>query len=246
MLARSPAPRARHHEPTNQKDQHEHHHESQPAARAEGARRAFRRNLWKRLADVRENDSAARAVFERALADADNALQREYIRYGYPTAPNPRLDAYWDVQQVLAFVLDPRRHPESAAHDQRDGIIDLLNMPNAQREYSVYTPKSVNGAWTLQGRRITTADRQDVRIDFANSENFRMLDANGDGIVDVVLTDGTALRTFFSLGRYPGGDSQYGRVTWTSGTSSSISNEPAAKCLPDDGDPISFADGRSE
>ena len=66
------------------------------------------------------NTSARRSAFARAVANADAALQREYIRYGYPCAPDPRLDAYWNVQQGLAFAMNPRRRPEYVAREQDD------------------------------------------------------------------------------------------------------------------------------
>jgi RHS repeat-associated protein len=113
------------------------------------------------------------------------------------------------------------------------GIVSLLQMPRAQ-SYAVYTPALVNGAWVFQGRAVATADQQSTLIDFLSSARAtRTMDVDGDGVLDVVVTNGSAYQTFFGLARYPGGDGQFGTAAWTSGTTASISTQkPAMSCEP--------------
>src|SRR5262249_50080127 len=100
-----------------------------------------------------------------------------------------------------------------------DGIFDWLHQP-APKSYAVYTPKLVNGQWTMVGRAVPTSAQQDPRLDLgSDADETRVLDVNGDGLVDVVRSTGTQMQTFFALGRYPGGDGQFGNAQWTSATS---------------------------
>jgi hypothetical protein len=80
---------------------------------------AFLCDLQRRVANA-EDDTAGRAAFARALEDADAALQLEYIRYPDGRAGDSWLDAYNNVQQVLAFALDPQQPPEFVKHDEGD------------------------------------------------------------------------------------------------------------------------------
>src|SRR5439155_1204591 len=112
----------------------------------------------------------------------------------------------------------------------------LVHMP-AKKQYSVFRAERVSdgwpGNWRWTGRAVDTADSQDVKIDFANdSPNVQVMDVNGDGFVDVVFSSATELQTFFSLGRHPGGDDQFGHATRTSATTSEISTSPITACIP--------------
>jgi len=124
-----------------------------------------------------------------------------------------------------------------------DGVIDLINMPQA-KTYSVYTPQAQGSGWIWAGRAITTAAAQSPEINFSgNGMNVQRMDVNGDGLVDVVVSTGTEIDTFFSLDRFPGGDGQFGYASWTGPTTATISNAPIASCVPWDGLPVSFSDG---
>ncbi len=134
----------------------------------------------------------------------------------------------------------------SAADIDGDGVIDLVHMPQVQT-YSVYTPvgSGTNYAWF--GRAISTASQQSPKIDFGDdAQNIQVVDVNGDGLVDVVYTSGTSLETFFSLGRYPNGDGQFGSATWTGPNSAQISNDPVQYCLPYGGLPVQFNDSNTK
>jgi RHS repeat-associated protein len=123
-----------------------------------------------------------------------------------------------------------------------DGTIDLLHMP-AQQTYSVYTPVKRASGWIWQGRVISTASGQNPKIDFGKDAlDTKSIDVNGDGLVDTVFSGGTGFQTFFSLGRYPGGDGQFGHARWTGPRSATISNDPVVTCVPWDGTPVRFSD----
>jgi hypothetical protein len=123
-----------------------------------------------------------------------------------------------------------------------DGTIDLLHMP-AVKTYSVYTPKHLSSGWIWQGRVITTASGQNLKIDFGrDATELKVMDVNADGLVDVVFSGGTMLQTFFSLGRYPGGDGQFGHASWASDVTATISNDPVTTCVPWDSTPVRFSD----
>ncbi|HVJ88455.1 MAG TPA: toxin TcdB middle/N-terminal domain-containing protein, partial [Labilithrix sp.] len=135
-------------------------------------------------------------------------------------------------------------NPNLSSHDvDGDGTVNFLHMPLV-KTYSVYAPrKREDGTWAWQGRQVTTASLQSAAIDFAGrNENIRLMDVNADGLVDVVYTAATEVHTFLSLGRYPGGDGQYGSATWTGPTSANISNEALRSCVPWSALPIRFSD----
>jgi RHS repeat-associated protein len=116
-----------------------------------------------------------------------------------------------------------------------DGTIDLLNMP-AVRTYSVYTP--VGNTWL--GRSVSLGG-QSPKIDFGrDAPNTRVVDVNFDGLTDLVVSTGQELQTFLSLGRYPGGDGQFGQARQSGVGTSDISNEPLHTCLPRAAQALSF------
>jgi len=109
---------------------------------------------------------------------------------------------------------------------------DLVHMPLVKR-YAVFAPELQNGAWRWQGRAIQTADGQDVKINFAqDARRTAVMDVNGDGLVDVVFASATEYQTFFSLGRYPGGDGQFGHASFTGPGTAELSNDPVTACTP--------------
>ncbi|MFI5297732.1 MAG: toxin TcdB middle/N-terminal domain-containing protein [Polyangiales bacterium] len=143
-----------------------------------------------------------------------------------------------------------------------DGIVNLIHMPMVQN-YWLYTPTPRAGAgcaaasavsslptlpkgmteYDWGARQISTAASLSPKIDFGtDGDRIRLADVNADGLVDVVRTNGTEIETFFSLGRYPGGDGQFGHATWTSATTATLSNQPVAYCLPLAGTAAAFDD----
>jgi RHS repeat-associated protein len=124
-----------------------------------------------------------------------------------------------------------------------DGMVDLVHMPAAKR-YSIFSVRPDGlGGFQWAGREISTASQQDVKINFAqDARNTRVIDVNGDGLVDVVYSTPTQLQTFFSLGRYPGGEGQFGTASWTSATTAQIGNDPVVFCPPWSGTPVRFSD----
>ncbi|MCW5833510.1 MAG: VCBS repeat-containing protein [Labilithrix sp.] len=135
-------------------------------------------------------------------------------------------------------------NPNLAIQDvDGDGVADLLHMPKV-KTYSVYTPvRASNGGWIFRGRTVTTASEQSVKVDFSQrNADVRHMDVNADGLMDVVYTGPTAVQTYLSLGRYPGGDGQYGRAKWDGPSSALLSNEPRSSCVPWSATPIRFSD----
>ncbi len=130
----------------------------------------------------------------------------------------------------------------SAMDIDGDGIIDLLHMP-AVKTYSIYSPQGSGTNYSWVGRAVTTASQQSPKIDFgSDTPNIDLMDVNGDGLVDLVLANGTDIETFFSLGRYPAGDGQFGYAQWTGASTASITNSFVSTCVPWAGSPVRFSD----
>ena len=123
-----------------------------------------------------------------------------------------------------------------------DGHVNLLHMPQAQ-EYALYSFVPDGDIFRLEGRVLETASREDVKIDFTNrSAVTKSADVNFDGLVDIVVSTGTEIQTFFSLGRYPGGDGQFGQAWYDEEGELQLSNDPMTSCLPWSAEPIQFSD----
>ncbi len=113
-----------------------------------------------------------------------------------------------------------------------DGTIDWLHQP-AVKSYAIYSPALLSGGWTMVGRAVPTAGLQDPHLDLGDdTPDVSVVDANGDGLVDVVRTTGAQLETFFALGRYPGGDGNFGSAAWTGPASASLSLQFVPSCIP--------------
>ncbi|MFI5296981.1 MAG: toxin TcdB middle/N-terminal domain-containing protein [Polyangiales bacterium] len=144
-----------------------------------------------------------------------------------------------------------------------DGIVNLVHVPMVNN-YWLYTPlprvakagcfvASATGAlpslptglteYDWSSRQVTTAASLSPKIDFGtDGDRIRLADVNGDGLVDVVRTTGTQIESYLALGRYPGGDGQFGHATWTSPTTATLSNQPIVSCLPYAGTAVAFDD----
>ncbi len=125
-----------------------------------------------------------------------------------------------------------------------DGTIDWLHQP-APKSYAVYTPQLLSDGWSMVGRAVPASALQDPHLDLGeDTPDSDLFDANGDGLVDVVRATGTQLQTFFSLGRFPGGDGNFGSATWTGPSSAALSLQAVTSCVPlvAPGSPIRFSD----
>jgi RHS repeat-associated protein len=119
-----------------------------------------------------------------------------------------------------------------------DGIVDLLHAP-AAKTYAIY--KIGPSGWV--GKSVTTASQQDLKIDFGRDAlTTRVLDVNGDGLIDVVVSTGTEMQTFLGLGREHQGQDQFGTAIRTGPATAKISNEPLRTCLPWSSTAVSFGD----
>jgi hypothetical protein len=133
-----------------------------------------------------------------------------------------------------------------------DGISDLIHMPKV-KTYGIYTPRKNAGDATKApyskydyewfGRSVTTASSLSPKIDLGkDASDIRLMDVNGDGLVDAVYSAGTEFQTFFALGRYPGGYGQFGNAKWKTATTADISNDPVRTCVPWAGTPVRWSD----
>ena len=123
-----------------------------------------------------------------------------------------------------------------------DATSDLLHMPLV-RTYSIYSPKKETSGWWWVGRTIDNADDLNPKIDFGrDTTDIKVVDVNFDGLVDVIRSTGTEFQTFLSLGRYPGGDGQFGDATRTTNTTARISTDPIRSCVPWRGTPVRLSD----
>lgn len=117
-----------------------------------------------------------------------------------------------------------------------DARVDLVHMPS-YKTYSVYGLASSG----VSGRAVTTASQQNPKLDFGRDAlTTRVFDVNADGLVDVVVSAGTELKTFFALGRFPGQRDQFGSAQRTGPQSSSITNDSVRTCLPTSATAVDF------
>ncbi len=158
---------------------------------------------------------------------------------GFGAALPMRVDP---VGAVDAGVLTLGSSRVAAMDHDADGLVDLVHMTH-DRRYSVFSPVVQGSTWSWQGKSVQTVSGQDNKIDLVTGRrNTRTMDVDGDGLVDVVYSSATELQTFFALGRYPGGENQFGQASWTSATTAKLSNDPLTACVPWSATPVRFSD----
>lgn len=160
--------------------------------------------------------------------------------WGYPSQPtNMGVEG---VEGANAGTITLKNLNVSPQDLDGDGRINLVHMPKF-KTYSIYDPRQVNGIWNWYGHNVTTASGQNVKIDFGkDTQDTQAMDVNFDGLVDVVVSTGTEYQTFFALGRYPGGEGQFGSATYTGATSATIDNNPVTTCVPHSALPVRLSD----
>jgi RHS repeat-associated protein len=124
-----------------------------------------------------------------------------------------------------------------------NGVVDLLHMPKV-KTYAVYSPVQDGEpkTWRWRGRTASVPELS-ANIDFTkDATDLRVVDVDGDGLVDVVRTTASAIETYFALGRFPGGDGRYGQGEFASASTATLSSEPVKFCLPWSGTPVRFSD----
>ena len=127
-----------------------------------------------------------------------------------------------------------------------DATINLLHMPMV-KTYSVFTPTLLSSGWTWVGRAVTSATDQNPKIDFGRDTlDTKTVDVNFDGLVDLVVSTGLEFQTFFALGRYAGGDGQFGSARWTAPDRAAISTDPVRSCVPWAGTAVRFSDADTQ
>lgn len=113
-----------------------------------------------------------------------------------------------------------------------DGVVDLVHMPEANT-YSLFSVEKAQNSLSWQGRTVDVLADQDVKIDFArDARRTQLMDVNGDGLIDVVVSTATQMQTFLALGRYPGGDGRFGQGTWTGPETAELDTNPIRTCVP--------------
>jgi RHS repeat-associated protein len=123
-----------------------------------------------------------------------------------------------------------------------DGVINLLHMPQL-KTYSLYTPVLNNSGWSWKGTAVTTASGQSPKIDFGKDTlSTKVMDVNGDGMVDVVVSTGTEFQTFLSLTHFPQGSGQFGNGHFDTATTATLSTNPLRTCVPWSSTPLQFSD----
>jgi len=131
-----------------------------------------------------------------------------------------------------------------------DGVADLMRLPGLSKYgflASVQSPSSSISPAQREHRLVQVSidvppGQQDGRIDFASEPaRLRFIDANGDGLFDIVRTSGSALQTWLNLGRYPGGGGRFG-TAHHDGTAWRLSSVPIEQCLPYDDQALDFRD----
>jgi RHS repeat-associated protein len=123
-----------------------------------------------------------------------------------------------------------------------DGIANLVHMPQYKRPV-LFQPQRLGQTWQWVGRVAQGADSLNPKIDLTNHvPDVKVGDVDSDGLVDVIFGGATGLQTFFSLGRYPGGDGRFGTGAWTGASTADLSPSPATGCVPWSATPVRLSD----
>ncbi|MGE0325729.1 MAG: toxin TcdB middle/N-terminal domain-containing protein, partial [Polyangiaceae bacterium] len=122
-----------------------------------------------------------------------------------------------------------------------DGRINLLHMPKA-KQYSVLSPELSSTGWVWRNRTVTSAGDLSSKIDFTEQGlDTKVVDVDFDGLVDLVVSSGTSIQTFFALGRYPGGDGKFGTGCLTGKNEAEFEDYAVEACVPRNGNIVLFS-----
>ncbi len=125
-----------------------------------------------------------------------------------------------------------------------DGTVDLVYMPRL-RVPTIFTPVITDQSSLWNGRVPVFPSNMVPLLDMDGAgQRARVMDANGDGLVDVVVTGSTEIRTYLSLAGYPGGDGKFGHARMIKVGEAEISGEPLKACVPSQDGAVSFDDPR--
>jgi RHS repeat-associated protein len=148
------------------------------------------------------------------------------------------------VPTVDAFTLTPRDPNVLSMDFDGNGFVDLVYMPRLKAPV-VFGVEQINGGYTWKGRVTKVPTQQLPVLDLANPTyqgKARMLDVNGDGLIDIVVAGGTSLETYFNLAGVAGGDGRFGHVVVSDTGAVELSREPVRTCLPGSAVPMTFTD----
>ncbi|MCB9583780.1 MAG: hypothetical protein H6718_00190, partial [Polyangiaceae bacterium] len=122
-----------------------------------------------------------------------------------------------------------------------DGRINLLHMPKG-KQYSVLSPEESSTGWVWRNRTVTSAGTLSSKIDFTEQAlDTKVVDVDFDGLVDLVVSSGTSIQTFFALGRYPGGDGKFGTGYLTGKNKAQFTEYAVEACVPRNGNIVLFS-----
>jgi RHS repeat-associated protein len=122
-----------------------------------------------------------------------------------------------------------------------DGVTELLHMP-AGPTSRAYVPQRTASGFRWVPRPLQTPRDGAGWLDVTGTRlNVRVMDVNADGLVDIVVTDSSRIRTFLNLGRFPGGAGRFGSATWTGPETAALSDKPIDACIPGDDQTVQFA-----
>ena len=121
-----------------------------------------------------------------------------------------------------------------------DGVVDLLHMPVGPTS-RIFGAQLTSSGWKWTSRPMTTPTSSGSYLDVTGKRaNLRVMDVNDDGLVDIVVTESSRIRTYFNLGRYPNGDGKFGSGTWSSPTTATLQTTPIDACTPGDSQAVRF------
>jgi RHS repeat-associated protein len=138
-----------------------------------------------------------------------------------------------------------------------DGRAEFVHMPDAGNygyfvlgrlgdAAGAYLPGQQGWAAAYVERALPRGALQ-PRIDLGrDGERVRILDLDGDGLIDVARSTGTELQAFFNLGWLEGGDGRFGSYSFDRSLGRfELSSEPVRTCLLHGGTSVDFADSQT-
>jgi len=196
------------------------------------------------LTDVNGDGLADLLVTQPSKYDGMHAVYfgrggSDYRRIAYGA---PEMLPVLGASKVDAAVLSLGGKRVAALDANGDGVIDLLHTSTSGAHTAFSLAKGSSGySWQPRPGSTGTGTPEALRS-ARDSADVRVLDANGDGFVDFVVTRPGTIETHFSLARFPGGQGRFGSAEST-GPAWSLSDEPVRTCAPWSALPIRFSDG---
>ena len=193
------------------------------------------------LPDVLDGDSGRNAGKHRVFFNGHNGLGAAFAPARSVSITPVVLP---DGRPVDGFDLSLKSSSVVPLDFDADGTLDLVLLQRF-RVPAVFSPKTESGALHWQVPPASVAENHPApELQLTRDRtNTRVADANGDGLVDILVTTGTELHTYLSLARSPGGEGAFGASTPGVGDPQ-LSGEAIRTCLPASNGVVSFSDPR--